>query len=198
MDTESQSWLERLADDHPQQALAMEELRARLVRGLRSGLSGRAAADDHLIEDAVQGAMVKVWERLATYQGRGKFVSWALAIAFRVAFNELRRREWKHVSLQTLRRDAADELVDPQRGPDVVADRHQVAEQLRSVIHSALTARQRDVLLCELNGMPQEEIARQLGTNRNNVYKLFHDARKALKRALEERGFEWTRDESPA
>ncbi len=65
-----------------------------------------------------------------------------------------------------------------------------LARLIRSVIESDLTSRQRDVLFCELNGMPQEEIARQLGTNRNNVYKLFHDARKALKRALEARGYD--------
>ncbi len=57
------------------------------------------------------------------------------------------------------------------------------------VIATELTDKQRDILLCELSGMPQEEIARQFNSSRNAIYKLFHDARKALKRALEAHGF---------
>jgi RNA polymerase sigma-70 factor (ECF subfamily) len=38
--------------------------------------------------------------------------------------------------------------------------------------------------------MPQDEIARQLGSNRNAVYKLTHDARKRLKQGLEAAGFD--------
>jgi RNA polymerase sigma-70 factor (ECF subfamily) len=36
--------------------------------------------------------------------------------------------------------------------------------------------------------MPLDEVAAWLGTNRDNVYKLLHDARKKLKRALLSRG----------
>ena len=41
-----------------------------------------------------------------------------------------------------------------------------------------------------MKGLPQEEIARGLGINRNAVYKLGHDARKKLKRGLEASGFD--------
>jgi RNA polymerase sigma-70 factor (ECF subfamily) len=47
-----------------------------------------------------------------------------------------------------------------------------------------LTARQRTALVGELRGMPQEEIARQLGIGRNALYKLGHDPRKRLKARL--------------
>jgi RNA polymerase sigma-70 factor (ECF subfamily) len=36
--------------------------------------------------------------------------------------------------------------------------------------------------------MPLDEVAAWLGTNRDNVYKLLHDARKKLKRGLLARG----------
>ena len=38
--------------------------------------------------------------------------------------------------------------------------------------------------------MPQDEIARQLGSNRNAVYKLTHDARRKLRAGLESAGFD--------
>ena len=40
----------------------------------------------------------------------------------------------------------------------------------------------------ELPGMPQGEIAAQMGLTRNALYKLTHDARKNLKRGLEAAG----------
>jgi RNA polymerase sigma-70 factor (ECF subfamily) len=57
------------------------------------------------------------------------------------------------------------------------------------LIQNGLTAKQRDALLAELRGMPQDEIARHLGSNRNALYKLTHDARNRLKRGLEAAGF---------
>lgn len=183
-------WLEQLSDNHPDRDGALEQLRGILFRGLQNGLSGRAATDEALLQDIVQDAILRILDRLHTFNGRSHFTSWALAIAFRVAFNELRRREWKTVSLEELRnrQDVIAGQADPSAGPDDFAERRDLARFIREVVQSDLTSRQRDVLLCELSGMPQEEIARQLGTNRNNVYKLFHDARKALKRALEARG----------
>jgi len=37
-------------------------------------------------------------------------------------------------------------------------------------------------------GMPLEEVARRMGTNRNALYKLLHDARQRLKHKLEAEG----------
>jgi RNA polymerase sigma-70 factor (ECF subfamily) len=45
------------------------------------------------------------------------------------------------------------------------------------------------MLLAELNGMPHDEIAVQMRLTRNAVYKLGHDARRALRRALEAAGY---------
>ena len=58
------------------------------------------------------------------------------------------------------------------------------------VIDEELSERQQTALVAELRGMPQEEIGRRLGINRNAVYKLGHDARKKLKRGLEASGFD--------
>ena len=44
-------------------------------------------------------------------------------------------------------------------------------------------------LTAELNEMPQDEIARYLGSNRNALYKLTHDARRRLRQGLEAAGF---------
>lgn len=57
------------------------------------------------------------------------------------------------------------------------------------LIHNNLTEKQRSALLAELKEMPQDEIAKHLGSNRNAIYKLTHDARKRLKKGLETVGY---------
>ncbi len=186
------SWPRRLAADSSARESALIDLRSILLRGLRAGLSGRAGSDEAFLQDVVQIALVKIVDRLDTFEGRSKFESWAFAIAFRSAYNELRRKEWKNVSLEELQTQErlATHREDGSPGPDEEAERRSVADVLQKAIKNDLTERQREVLLCELRGMPQEEIARQLGTNRNNIYKIFHDARRALRRSLESRGFD--------
>ena len=51
-----------------------------------------------------------------------------------------------------------------------------------------LTDRQRRAMMAMMGGMPLEEIARRLDTERNALYKLLHDARLKLRRRLEREG----------
>ncbi len=186
------TWQDRLGEHHPERSEAIVELRAILLRGLKSSLSGRHREDSANLEDIAQKALLKILENLGTYQGRGKFTSWALAITIRVAYNDIRARHWNNVSLDYLKEQAGDSIPEESvssASPDVEAQKKDSLELVRRMIQTDLTTRQQDVLLAALNGMPQEEIASQMGTNRNNVYKLFHDGRKALKRAMEQRGY---------
>jgi len=59
---------------------------------------------------------------------------------------------------------------------------------LRDAIAKHLTRKQRAAILAELSEVPFDQIAALLGTNRNAVYKLIHDARRALKQHLHNAG----------
>ena len=67
--------------------------------------------------------------------------------------------------------------------------RSELLAAMHRVIDEQLTDKQWLALTAELNGMPQDEIARQLGSDRNAVYKLTHDARRKLRAGLESAGF---------
>lgn len=171
---------------------ALAELREVLLRNLRRGLSGRPRADDSFLEDCAQESLLRVLEKLDQFDGRSQFVTWATAIAIRVALGQLRRSRWKDVSLSDLA-PAADLLGRDKTAddwaPDAQMQRRDLLEALNTSIHNDLTDRQRTALLAELKGMPQDEIAEQLGSSRNALYKLTHDARKKLKERLEAAGF---------
>jgi RNA polymerase sigma-70 factor (ECF subfamily) len=192
MDRDNATWRTHLDGTGADQQAALSDLRVALLRGLRRALSHRPGADDASLEDIVQDSLLRILERLPQFEGRSRFLTWAMAIAIRVALSELRRRRWKDVSLDDAVAGAdlaPGRSVDDDPGPDARREREAILEAMHEVIRDGLTAKQRAALLAELRGMPQDEIARHLGSNRNALYKLTHDARKRLKRGLESVGF---------
>jgi RNA polymerase sigma-70 factor (ECF subfamily) len=184
-------WPSRLSPACSEYDAALAELRVFLIKGLRTGLSGRAGADEGFIEDVAQMALVRILDHLPSFEGRSAFTTWTLAIALRVAFIELRRKHWKDVSLDELRERNLEhqEATEPSPDPYEQASRNSLLKLMHQLIQTELTPLQRDVLLAELNGMPQDDIASQLGRTRNTIYKIGHDARRSLKRAFEAAGY---------
>jgi len=192
MHRDNHSWLIHLRVSGAPRDAALADLRADVLRGLRGALSRRSLPDPAFLEDVAQEALLKILERLDQFECRSRFVTWAIAIAVRVAMSELRRRRWRDVSLDALVADGdlrAERVTRASTEPAASCDRHTLLDALHDVMRVDLTEKQRHALVAELKGMPQEEIARHLGSNRNAVYKLTHDARKRLKRGLERAGY---------
>ena len=131
---------------------------------------------------------MRILRSLDQFQNRSRFVTWATAIAIRVGLTELRKRRWRDVSLEKL---VADTGFEPSAVAETTPDRESqpIIAAMYRIIGSDLTDKQRTVLLAEIKGMAQEEIARQMGSTRNALYKLSHDARERLKHGLEKAGF---------
>jgi RNA polymerase sigma-70 factor, ECF subfamily len=171
---------------------AISDLRDMLCRGLAKSLSKSGRIDDAFLEDVVQESCIKILEKLAAFEGRSKFRTWAVTIAVRTAVSKMRKRDWQNVSLESL---TADADFDPQIAMDVsdTADqadsRSKLLNTLKDLIDSELTEKQWTAITAELGGMPLPQLAEKLGTNTNSIYKLLHDARKKLRRGLEASGF---------
>lgn len=184
----NEEWLAALRG--PERDLALADLRALLVRGLRYALAGRARVDEAALEDFVQDALLKILDGLHTFRGESRFTTWAHKIAVRVAFTEMRRRRWQDVSFDDVSGSPdtdfiPDTLVDRSAGPETQAVQRQVLSTLRRLIAAGLTDKQRQALVAiRVHGMPLEEVARRMDTNRNALYKLLHDARQRLKKEL--------------
>lgn len=176
-DRTNPEWVAELAAG---ESAAVADLRAYLHRGLMKVLTGRA--DPSAADDFSQEAVLKVLGGLAGFRGDSRFLTWALAVGTRVAFSELRKARYRDVSL--------DGAAEPTTSPPApaVGEREEVFNVLRRLIDTALTDRQRTLIQGELAGVPQAVLAERLGTNRNALYKLGHDARMKLKRGLEAHG----------
>jgi len=192
MNETNESWLKRLKATGSVRDDALSALRDVLMSRLRKTFPSQTGVDEAVLEDVSQEALIKTLDNLDQFQGKSQFTTWATTIAVHAALTELRRRRWKDVSLDQTLDDAArgtDHAVDTSAGPQVEVERKALVEAMYQIIDTELTDKQRTALLAELKGMPLEEIGRRMGSNRNAIYKLTHDARKRLRQHLEAAGY---------
>ncbi len=172
----------------------MAELRKQLLGTIRAYLtkhyviqgSLRSEETQHLAEDWAQEAILIIQAKLDCFRGESQFMTWAFSIAIRVVLGKLRRRRWRQAAIERAQLGQALPawpIEDP--GPERSLQQRQAWALMTRLIDTALTPRQRTALVAHaFQGMPLDLLAEWLGTNRNSLYKLIHDARKRLKQAL--------------
>jgi RNA polymerase sigma-70 factor (ECF subfamily) len=200
----NEQWLADLNGVPDVKAQALQDLRERLQRGIfyylsreRSDLSSLSHAElTQMAEDLSQDATLRVLENLESFRGDSLFTTWATRIAVRVAISELRRARYKDFSLDDLTADgdllpasATNLLGDMPPQPERAAERAEILSRISSALEDGLTERQYQALIAvAVNGVPLEVVAERMGTNRNALYKLLHDARRKLRTQLETQG----------
>lgn len=193
----NEEWVADLRAGGDRQALALEDLRAIILRGLPYAIAGRlnpnSPESEALTEEVVQETLMRVLQYLDTFEGRSQFTTWAHKIAVRAALTELRRVRWREVPLpETEMNEEVDtsyrELPDKQASPEEQVAQAEMMTKVNRIIMEELTDKQRKALTAIMEGFPLEEAAQRLGTNRNALYKMLHDARLRLKKRLEKEG----------
>ncbi len=186
-------WLSDLRGKNQDQAIT--DLTKVLTRGLIYSLSSRISTDlEAQVDDFVQDSILRILDKMDTFRGESRFTTWAQKVAVRVAFTEMRRQRWKDISLEDLLPEDSGDftplvLSDPSPDPEKRTAQTQHLEMIEKMLSEELTERQRTALLAVVHGgMPLEEVALRMDTNRNALYKLLHDARKQMRNRLIEKG----------
>jgi len=199
----SADWLRDLASQGDEQAAAIADLRALLRRAAlytlsRSGIHGASLASSQveaIAEECAQEALLAILDRLGDFRAESKFTTWAYKFAVNIALTAARRERWKTVSLDHMLDENEAPVWLPGGDPAVPSpeqrsQQREVWALVQQVMDAELTPRQRRVLRAMVfDEVPLDEVVRLLGSNRNAVYKLVHDARRKLKAGLEARGY---------
>jgi len=191
-------WVNDLRASGTDQSAALADLHQVILEGLPYALNKWLSTSDprfqSLAEEVAQETLLRVLDRLDTFEGRSQFTTWVHKIAVRIALTELRRKRWENVSLDELV-EGGDQppvqsiLADSTPSPERVIEGADVLERVQRIIGEELTEKQRQAMLAiAVHGMSLEEVARRMGTNRNSLYKLMHDTRLRLKRRLAKEG----------
>lgn len=191
----NEQWVVDLQVEGVQRESALADLRQIILTGLPYALNKWLPTGDPrfapLAEEVAQDTLLRVLDRLDTFEGRSQFTTWVHKIAVRIALTELRRKRWENVSLDELvegKDSPAMEglMMDRQAStPEEMVEGTELMQRLQRILAEELTDKQRQAMMAvAIQDMPLEEVARRMGTNRNALYKLMHDTRLRLKRRL--------------
>jgi RNA polymerase sigma-70 factor (ECF subfamily) len=196
VDQDSQRWLRDLRSAGSEREAAVARLHELLVRAARFEVARRRPTLPHLrgneLDDialeAADDALMSVLRRLDDFEGRSRFTTWVYKFALLEAAVKLRKRAWQDREVP-LEPESWALFSSPALGPEADVERGELLATLQRAITEILTPHQRQVLVAlALNGVPIDVLADRLDTTRAALYKTLHDARKKLRRHLEECG----------
>ena len=196
LDEESREWLECLHAEGSVREDAVARLHALLLKAARFEVSRRRAVLPHLRGDdlddlamqAADDALMSVLRRLDDFRGASRFTTWAYKFALLEAAVKLRKRAWQGREIP-LESDAWSAFASAAASPEVEAEQSELMATLQEAISNELTEHQRRVLVAlAIDGVPIDVLAERLDTTRGALYKTLHDARRKLRKHLEESG----------
>jgi RNA polymerase sigma-70 factor (ECF subfamily) len=196
LDPDSREWLRSLRAEGLPRDEAVARLRELLLRAARFEVARRRPALPHLRGDdlddvaqqAADDALMSVLRRLDDYRGESRFTTWVYKFALLEAAVKLRRRAWQGREIP-LEPEAWTVFSSGSASPDEETEQGELLAAVQRAIREVLTPHQRDVLVAlALNGVPIDVLAERRETTRGALYKTLHDARRTLRKHLEEQG----------
>jgi len=193
---EPMDWVSALAGEGPQQAVALRELHALMIRAaahqvwrMRPALPDPSpAAVDVIVNQAADEAMTALLGKLHTFEGRSRFTTWAFKFAILQAATEVRRLQWQHREVEL--RDFDMPNAPAHEHPELYAEGNDLAAAVAAAMRQVLTPYQRRIAIALLvDGVPIDVLADRLGTNRGALYKTLHDVRVRLRAELTANGY---------
>lgn len=170
--------------------------RAKILRYLTRLVGEREA------EDLTQEVFIKVAAGLNAFRGESQMATWLYRIATNTALDRLRSPSFQRVNQQGLsgepsgKGEGHEEARTPENTPSVEQDliRKEMNKCIRGFVENLPPGYRAVMVLSELEGLKNKEIAEILGVGLDTVKIRLHRARARLKRELESH-CEFYRDE---
>lgn len=190
-------WIRALSA--PQDDQAIEDLRIVLIQGLKSSLYKYVDQELHqFVQDVAQDSLLKILDKIHTFRGESRFLTWSMKVAVREGLSELRRKKWNDIPIemfannnQSSEDSEINDLIFSSDGPkpDQAAHENFVLDKVMQIIEKELSEKQKNAIMALMvHDMPVTIVAEQMGIKRNALYKLVHDARVNLKKKMIEDG----------
>ncbi len=157
-------------------------------RGSMLQLQGPELED--VAQQAADDSLMAIKAKLVEFRGNSRFTTWAYRFVMLEVSTKIGRHYWRDRPA-AMDEDSWERLPDPLVvAPHRLAEQYEMLEALRRAITEDLTELQRRVFVAvALNEVPMDAFARELGSNRNAVYKALFDARSRLRMSLDAAGY---------
>ena len=131
------------------------------------------------IDDLVQTTFLETWHSAKRYRGRGAVRSYLLGIAANTVRHYVRAATRRRVAIAAVPMPAAAS------GPDAIAMRSQQLDRLAEALEQLPHELRVVYVLCDLEEVPGVEAARALGLRAGTLWRRLHEARRALRDAID-------------
>ncbi|WP_299332669.1 RNA polymerase sigma factor [uncultured Psychroserpens sp.] len=135
---------------------------------------GYTHGDIMLSKDLTQDIFIKVWQNLSAFKNQSNVSTWIYRIAVNTCLLELRKKK----SIRFL--DVQDQPVDSEDDP---ANKEEKLHQLYKCI-ARLETSNKSIILLELEGIPQKEIAEIVGLSHEAVRVRIHRIKQELTKCV--------------
>ncbi|MEZ4295316.1 MAG: sigma-70 family RNA polymerase sigma factor [Polyangiaceae bacterium] len=144
----------------------------------------RLGVRDRDLEDLMQEVFVVVHHRLDSFDPTRSMPRWLFGICRRVAAAHRRRA---YTRREEPREGAGEGEIEEAPDPEQTAEARQMREQMERVLGDLKPELRVVLVMFEVEDLPCEAIAEELGIPVGTVYSRLHNARKAFERALSRR-----------
>jgi RNA polymerase sigma-70 factor (ECF subfamily) len=134
------------------------------------------------IDDLVQMTFLEAWRAAKKYSGKGAVRSYLLGIAANTVRHHVRGAARRRAAL------AAVPAPAPAHTPDTAAIRAQQVHRLAAALDELPHDLRAAYVLCDLEDVPGVEAARALGIRAGTLWRRLHEARRALRAAIDDDG----------
>ncbi|WP_298954087.1 RNA polymerase sigma factor [uncultured Nonlabens sp.] len=119
---------------------------------------GYVQGDEHLAKDLLQEVFIKVWQHWDNFKGGSQRSTWLYRITVNTCLQQL-RTDQKYIKTSI-------EILDKDTSVSESIDKEQQFKSLYSCIYQ-LSKENQSIILLELEGIPQKEIALIIGIEHN-------------------------------
>lgn len=157
----------------------------------------RLVGDASLADDVTQETFLRVHQHLDELKDADALEGWLYRIATNVCYDRFRQREHRGPALPVLSAEEGCGHAIAEDGalrPDQLAEQHEMSDCVQRFLAALPPAHRQVLLLHDLQGFTDPEIAQKLGLSVHNVKIRLHRARARLRAALGE-GCRFSRDD---
>ena len=143
---------------------------------------------DDVVHQAAGDSALAICRKIDTFRGDCQFTTWAYSFVKLTVASKISRHFWQRGTTEL--DDSGSWPSDAAQAPDVQAEGRDLADAVQRVFDSELTERQQRAFeAIAVRGLPVSEVAIDLGSTPNAIYKTLFDARRKLRSGLARAGY---------
>ena len=135
-------------------------------------------------EDLEQEVYIKAWKNAERYKEQGSFKSWINTIAKNVSKDYLKSAYKKQEQNSTSDETILNNVKDKKQTPELKLVQNERQKQIVKAINSLKPKFKEVIILCEIEGLSYEEMAKKLNVPLGTIKSRLYNAKKELAEVL--------------